>query len=376
MTHLLDVAVIGAGPAGLSTAMYLCQRDPVWRDRLLVLEKARFPREKLCGGGLTRLVDLALEPLGLDLEELPHQRVDEARFRFPHRTFTVASRPAFRVVQRLEFDQWMYTCARQRGIRIEEGVQVRNVVRKRDHFRIHTSRGDFSARVVVGADGVNSIVRRRLGYPPGRKGRLLEVQTPEPATSREHLENAACFDFSYLGDGLQGYAWNFPCWQRREPHMNRGVVDMRISRARKRASLLEVFAVFLNRHDRPEAIDCLEGSGIRWFQPFARIGGSGHLLVGDAAGIDPFAGEGIPFALGYGELASAAIVQAFATDRLDFRGFNRKVLRSRWGKHLLQRRIVAELAYRLPVAAVFGLAGLLTHLTAGRVEVPPHRSTA
>ncbi|MCB0028624.1 MAG: hypothetical protein KDE28_11995, partial [Anaerolineales bacterium] len=64
----IDVAIVGSGPAGISTALHLVQRDPAWAGRMVVIDKAVHPRDKLCGGGVTHLGQNVLARLGLSLE--------------------------------------------------------------------------------------------------------------------------------------------------------------------------------------------------------------------------------------------------------------------------------------------------------------------
>ena len=80
-----DILILGGGPAGLSTALHLLQHDPQLAARILVLEKARYPRHKLCGGGLTSDAEVILEGLGLDVSEIPHVDAAEAHLDFAAR---------------------------------------------------------------------------------------------------------------------------------------------------------------------------------------------------------------------------------------------------------------------------------------------------
>ncbi len=80
----IDVLIIGAGPAGLSTAMHLMQLDPRWSGRMAIIEKAVHPRDKLCGGGLTQLSFIIMQSLGFNLP-LPIPGVEIDAFPECHR---------------------------------------------------------------------------------------------------------------------------------------------------------------------------------------------------------------------------------------------------------------------------------------------------
>ena len=75
-----DILIIGGGPAGLSTALHLQQMDPLLASHILILEKARYPRSKLCAGALVVDAEVLLERLGLDVGEVPHVDVDNIQF--------------------------------------------------------------------------------------------------------------------------------------------------------------------------------------------------------------------------------------------------------------------------------------------------------
>jgi len=331
--------------------MHLCAADRTWRDRLIVLESAEFPRAKLCAGGLTRWVDAELAQLGLRLG-VPYEAVDDARFSIGDTLLHVRSSPAFRVVRRRDFDDWLFRTAIARGVRVHEGAKVLDVRRTDGLFEIRTSQGTFRTKLVVGADGANSRVRQALGFPVGRRGRLLEVVTASDVLgSVEHLERAATFDFTALLSGVQGYVWHFPTREGGVPATNSGIVDMRVDRAERRPMLIGALTLAL-RGRGLESDRRIEGAGLRWYQPFSPIGGPGVVLVGDAAGVDAFAGEGIPFALAYGRLSAQAITRAFDRNTYEFSRLHWTVMRTDWGRQLLIRRCLAELVFRRHTRAI------------------------
>jgi menaquinone-9 beta-reductase len=339
-----DVLVVGCGPAGVSTAMHLLSADPSWRERMLIVDKATFPREKLCAGGLTRLADHQLAGLGLELG-VPSVSVRHGRIRVGGHDITFSSEPAFRVTHRPELDHWLVREALARGIDIRQGERVLDVRCRSDGIWIRTSAHEYLAKVVVGADGTNSLVRTRIGLPAGRSSRALEVVTPEPeATTAEHRDRCATFDFGVLRDGLQGYYWDFPSRIAGSTFVNRGVFDSQA--VRRRLKLAATFERELNKRQRTLEQFILKGAGIRWYQPLQRISSERVLLAGDAAGTDPLFGEGISFALAYGELAGRTIRDAFARGDFGFRDYRWRVLCSPWGRDLLLRRCLAGLVHR------------------------------
>src|SRR5512138_520629 len=119
-----DIIIVGAGPAGISTALHLAQLAPERIPRTLILEKATHPRHKLCGGGILEDAEVILRGLGLDIREVPHCDVDWAHFDYDGRGFRMRSEGggafAFRTIRRHEFDAWLAGKARERGFLIHE----------------------------------------------------------------------------------------------------------------------------------------------------------------------------------------------------------------------------------------------------------------
>ena len=113
----VDLIIIGSGPAGISTALHLLQRDQSWDQRMILIDKTAHPRPKLCGGGVTRIGLETLQGLGFDLPlPIPHEVVNQARLRYRGREIRVRGRPEFLVFNRIEFDAYLADQARRRGV--------------------------------------------------------------------------------------------------------------------------------------------------------------------------------------------------------------------------------------------------------------------
>jgi geranylgeranyl reductase family protein len=343
-----DVIVVGAGPAGLSTALHLRQYAPVLAMRTLVLEKARHPRPKLCGGGITVRTAPVLQGLGLSLD-VPSFPVRSVCVRFEGMDFWLRDTNPFHVVQRYEFDAFLANVARKRGIRLQEGEPVLGVSREDGAVLVRTGRGVYKARVVVGADGANSLVRRSLGFrEQARISRLLEIVTPaDPASRPELREGYTVLDFSAGIYGLQGYVWHFPCLVNGQTHMNWGVFNSQVLSSSPHLPLKEILGKVLREQKVDAEAWPLKGHPLRWFDGKGTYAVPHILLVGDAAGVDPLLGEGISYSLEYGQVAARELEAAFTSGDFSFAGYRARILVHRLGRDLLYRARWACLLYRL-----------------------------
>ena len=368
-----DILILGGGPSGLSTALHLTKEFPHLTPHILILEKARYPRIKLCAGGLVIDAELILEQLGLDVSAVPHVDAERIHFDFEARGLNIRfpGRHALRIIRRDEFDHWLAKQAESRGVEIQEGVTVRKVDRYPDHVIVETDRGNFHAQVVVGADGSNGVTRRCI-FPdaPVHTARVLEVLTPSqapPNTTIQSLDAQRMSSSSYLGEmpseagrwgqayfdffpvpsHIAGYVWDFPtqvdgklmrCW---------GIYDTNLLADYERPQLRDPLAREMRRFGFNLDDYPIKGHPIRWFSPENEMCKERVLLVGDAAGADPFLGEGISIALGYGALAAREIGEAFRRNQFSFRGYRRRVLSSTLGRALLVRWFIAHIAYLL-----------------------------
>ena len=347
------LVIVGSGPAGAATALFLHQHDAALAREAVVLERARHPRPKVCAGGLIPHTLSCLRELDVALT-VPNVAVHRALVHVPGRTVDHDDRELCRVVRRDAFDASLVNACRQRGIEVREAEKVVGLRREADGIRVDTERGSYWARMVVGADGSGSVVRRRL--VPERRTRLgkaVMCDVPLATAAWEgFLGERYDFDFRAVARGLRGYAWAFPCLVDGVPHVNVGVYS--VEAAGSGTSLVRLLQEQLAQIDAPSVP--LKSFPIRWYGRGARISAPNVLLAGDAAGVDALMGEGISFAFEYGRRAAAAAAQALATS--DFTGaeYERSVADSWTGRKLRRLELATRLFYGPTWRLWFGIA--------------------
>ena len=296
-----DVVIVGGGPAGSTTALALVQARPELASRIVILEKARYPREKPCAGALGERGDALLRALGVSVD-VPSVRIDGMSFRSAEAEACASPGRIGRVVRRIEFDHALARLVASRGVRVRDGAPVLAVRDEGDQgVAVDTPDGWLRARVVVGSDGVGSIVRKALGLGAGSlRAQVVEVDTEEVPGDRDR----SLLHFDASDRRLAGYAWDFPTLVDDRPLFCRGVYRLRLDGDRAEGPDV---AALLDARLRRQGIDPSRCKNKRYaergYEPTSLVARGGLMLVGEASGIDPVTGEGIAQAIEYGTLA-------------------------------------------------------------------------
>ena len=293
-----EVVIIGAGPAGATLAYRLLQGGL----KPLILDKAVFPRVKVCAGGLTIK---ALKFLPPDLSPVLENEIHRVQLSFNlGRTFTKTwPQPLLYTVERQRFDAFLMERVRQAGGEFGEGERLENITAgPGDSYTLITSRRRVMARVVVGADGARSRVARGAGLQPVDFWHLgLQMEVPRDLMGRSAPEFTRTIHLD-LGTMAGGYAWVFPRGQVLLIGVG-GPVHQGPQLRRYHARLLSHLG--LGEQSFPLAAHLVPHR----VTPTPVMRG-GVLLVGDAAGLADFwTGEGISPALYSAHLAARQILR-------------------------------------------------------------------
>lgn len=308
-----DVIIVGMGPAGAVAAAALC------RGGLTVLgfDKDAHPRYKVCGGGLSARIDRLLEP---GFKSVVEQTVNGVQFvyRGQDPLLIESSQPIAYMVMRDRFDHYLVQQAIHAGAELRTGEGVVEITQNSDRVGVVTQEGRYHARMVIGADGANSLVARQL-FPNRSLYRAPALESEVRLGNSRHYPSASTILVD-VGAARQGYGWIFP----KENGLSVGVGEFR----RKSSGLRSTFDRFVSEarglsgrtvprpigHPIPAYSDSEGGHREGIGSPFisgraALVGDAGHL-------VDPLFGEGIYYAVRSGQLVASAILG----NRHDHRG--------------------------------------------------------
>lgn len=321
-----DVIVVGAGPAGSTTAFYLAQAGLT----VLLLEKTRFPREKVCGDGLTPRAVKELIAMGVDIDapgwiRNKGLRVVGGGLRFELDWPELSSFPDFGLVRtRKDFDQILADNAVRAGVTLLQGVNVTGPIldERSGHVVGVTAKQDgeevaFRSRLVVAADGNSTRLSLAMGLhkrPDRPMGVAVRTYFTSPRHDDDYLET-----WLELWDGdrlLPGYGWIFGVG---DGTSNVGLGLLNTNDAFKNIDYRDLLRRWVKNmpaewgYNEENMTGPIRGAALPMGfnrQPhYTR----GLVLVGDAGGtINPFNGEGIAYAMETGRTAADAVVTALS----------------------------------------------------------------
>lgn len=306
---MADLVVVGAGPAGSVAAKLLCEDG----FSVTLYEKEKLPRHKHCAGYVSPKSVRILDSIGIDCRSVFDQIVRGMRIKCGREDiefdYTWSEDELPGNVYRKRFDHILVNYALERGANILDSTRVDKVVVSEDQEEkcmIFTKKRREECEVILGADGVNSIVRRDLGivYPYTKLAVTVEAEVPVTENVLNSFDGKNYYDFGYF---RSGYGWAFPKGGRGT--INAGVVVASEEARKMEKPMQEVWREFLQTLEWYVGQDVHPHESILPYKGTTdRLGRDRVLLLGDAAGfVEPVGGEGIPYAIESGINAAKAV---------------------------------------------------------------------
>lgn len=312
-----DLIIIGAGPAGSACALALKNAGL----RIAIIDKHRFPRDKVCGDAipgraikfLHQLDPAFADRLSAFSEKLP-TRSTVCYYNNKKLDFTW-SLEAYTATREL-FDNFLFAAIKNTGIHTMEGVAVTGIERSANGFAVTTKENRYQCTMLIGADGINGISAKKLtDRQMDRKHHVAGLRAYYKGVSgMEETCTEVYFDRKYL----PGYFWVFPI---KGGIVNAGMGILSETVVRQKINVKHAFYDFIERSPvlqekfkHAEPLETLKGCGLPMGSRRVNMCGDHFMLVGDAASlIDPVSGDGIGNAVLSGKLAAEQAMACFAS---------------------------------------------------------------
>jgi menaquinone-9 beta-reductase len=317
-----DVAIIGGGPAGSACAISLANKGL----RVALIDKASFPRDKVCGDALNIDVINQLKLMGEnifnDFDNIPQKTASygmkiystKASFAMPLYHNKVKS--CGYVMKRFDFDNFLFQQAKLcNNIFCFENTCVEKIEQTEEGISFMAGNTLFTTKILVGADGAHSIVAKTFGLHKVDKNNYS-------AGLRQYYKNVTGFnsdnmiELHFFKETAPGYFWMFPM---PDGIANVGIGMLSSKIAKNKINIKELMHQLITTHPslverftNAQPLETVKGYGLPLGGKKRKLSGNRFLLVGDAASlIDPFSGEGIGNAVRSGRIAADHIIHCF-----------------------------------------------------------------
>jgi geranylgeranyl reductase family protein len=353
-----DVAIIGGGPAGATLGNVLSRQGL----KITVIDRAQFPREKLCGGLLTwKSIRLLEQTYNLRLNDLLKSKIicfssDKLKLFLKNEPLglkTVKDKLYF--TKRRRFDDFLLKIVEENGGHLHLNTSFEKISFENARYKIQTDKGFLKASYVVGADGVNSIIRRNYVFAGKMRQRWvknlgLAVESVIPMNQVPDRLSCPILSYGYLN---RGYGWIFPDPKGLVVGCGGLLVPNKGEFIKALAALASDFSLPIHR---------INGHGVPFGNYLERPYRDGIFLVGDAGGfVDPFTGEGIYYALRTAQLLGAAMGSCFE-NLLEIQSSYKRLLKSFIVEELKYAHYFRNFFYSLMNPRFFNLIRSMHHL--------------
>ena len=321
-----DVIVVGAGPAGSTAAKNLAEKG----IKILLLDKATFPRDKPCGGGLPTRVQKRFPYIEPFLNSVSYgTTMFSSSLRY--KCDLIREKPFLEMVLRTDFDYGLLSLAQKAGATFLGGKSVVDVVVQKDKVSVMLEDGQtMETQMVIGSDGMHSVVAEKTNLSKKLEVLCISLMQEQPMTPKQLTTFFTKKRMIYLfikAHGIAGYAWVFP--KKNSVNIGIGEFQSAVSKERPKIPLKETYEKFIATLQEKKLlpadfpIENLKGATLPIF-PLENTCGDRVLLCGDAAGfINPITGEGIYYAMVSGQIAADVIAEGLSSHDLSYRFLSR-----------------------------------------------------
>lgn len=327
---MFDCIVVGAGPAGSTTAYKLAQQG----RSVLLLEKQTLPRYKPCTGAVAPSIAHWLD---FDITPAIDQRLRRVRYTWKLEDAVEAeleTEEPMWIVRRDVFDQHLIDQAFKAGVTVKDGASVISIELKSQTWTVTTEHGSYVSHYLIAADGADGPMAQWLGLKSEkvRQSYVLEIDLPEP------IENPTMsFEFGLI---KQGCLWNFPKHQRHSLGITRFLGDNLKEPEKSLAIYAKTLGINLDQ-------GTLYSHGLKLWNGNRPLHTQQALLVGEAAAlVDPMTAEGIRPAIFSGMQAANAINRALNGDKQALADYS-QTIHSQWGNDIQWSQRIANIFFRM-----------------------------
>lgn len=321
-----DIAVSGLGPAGISFLKQGSQRG----FKVICFDKEKFPRKKVCAGGLSPKAYNLLKKIFPELDKVV--KVRSRRFIFVNgfKTVEVSSNTILTyLTDRRELDNFLFNSISNQDVEIHTGETVLSVERDGNLLTVKTGKGKYKTRVVIAADGVNSRVARQFNVK-------RDVGFTYEADVNAYWDNPILIDFSNF---WWGYYWVFP----KGEFVTTGLGEFRSKPKKLREKLFQ----FNRKHGIEGVLRFQRGFPIPSGRRKNDVWRDDVLFLGDAGGlVDPLTGEGIYYAVKSGIIAAEIVTKALESGKVELLNLYKELVDSTFGSSFFWAKVVGHLFFR------------------------------
>ncbi len=350
-----DIIIVGAGPSGSIAALLLSGHGL----KVAVLDKEKFPRDKICGDAISADVVNQLfkidDSLGKEfLATVEKESSGGVTFFAPNKkkleiSFSNPITPdagGF-ISKRIDFDFFLFNQLKSKAdIEIIENEKISNILNEGEFIIVEGENSSYQCKMILAADGANSIVRNKLSINKIERNH-------HSAGVRQYWENVKGFndkkhiELHFYKELLPGYFWVFPLPDNKA-NVGLGILSSTVSK--KKINLREKLADTISSNAELKArfaeampLEKVQGFGLPIGSKKRSISGNRYLLLGDAAGlIDPFTGEGIANAIRSARVASEHVIRCAENNRFDAsfnKDYDKEIYKRMWSELRLGRSL-------------------------------------